>query len=232
MNYTSLVLSSLTQFKNYFINYNHFLIWNTLTCLLTIRRNYNTCRRNIDNYLYPCGYILNVMLYMLDDDDKLREYDFSKVNKHIKNELISNLYKGNEINWHQIFHFFNINKDNSTSIRFYLKLEYQLNNNIYYYVYEFDYGRNIQEKIVFPVLSNEEINKSDEMENQIIFCTLDNENYNEEIEKYMGPTYDFYGGRIPCRFLIKNGNFLSYTDLNFKEFNYSRVTNRNDYIKL
>ena len=233
MDCSSLILSSLCDFKNYFVDYNVLLAWKTLSCFLTTRRKYNNCRRSVNNFLYPNGNILNVTLYMLDDNDKLIEYDFSAISKYMRNSLINNLYYGNQISWHRIFQFFGLNRDNSKTKRYYLKLEYQLENNIYYYVYEFDYGRKIKDQIIFPIINRNEIdefNKSDEMKNQIVFCTLDNENYSEELEKYMGPKCDFYGGKIPCRFIIGNGKSLSYTDLNFEEFNYSRVENRDDYV--
>jgi hypothetical protein len=239
MDYTSLVLSSLTQFKNYFINYNQAIIWKSLTCLLTTRRNYRNCKKNINNCLYPNGQVLNVMLYMLDDDDELREYDFGKVNQHIKQGLIKNLNYGNEINWYKIFKFFGVNRDNSTTIRFYLRIEYKLFNtlsdNTYYYVYEYDNGRNIQEKIKFPIIKNKVITdfeNSSEMKNQILFCSLDDDNFSDEIEKYMGPMCDFYNGRIPCRFIIGNQNTLTYTDLNFNEYQYTKHQNHNVYVKL
>ena len=110
-----------------------------------------------------------------------------------------------------------------------------LSDNTYYYVYEYDIGRNIQEKIKFPIISSKEIidfNNSSEMKNQILFCTLNGNNFSDEMEKYMGPMCNFYNGKIPCRFIIGNLNTLNYTDLNFNEFRYTKDKNRNDYVKL
>ena len=79
MNCSSLILSSLTEFKNYFVDYNKIISWKALNCCLKTRRNYHQCKKNVNTYLYPNGRIINVMLYMLGDNDELGKYDFGKV---------------------------------------------------------------------------------------------------------------------------------------------------------
>ena len=232
----SIILSSIIRIKDYFIDYNKYISWTGLNYCLSTYRNYNDCVQKVNTFLYPNGYVKDVMFYQLTDEDELKAYDFAEFDANIKKSLMDNLTCENEVKWSRIFQFFGLNRNGGNN-RYYLKIEYKLPNSesSYYYVYEYDLQREIEEKIVYPIVKTEELEQfksSTEARNEILFCTLDNNDFGDEFDKYFGPLCDFHKGKIPLRFVIGNKNTLNYTDLEFNEFRLTKTENRDDYLKV
>lgn len=223
------LLETGKEFCNYFIDYNKFLLWNTLKCCLNTRRRAIECHRDYKIYQYPFGNIINIWVYT-NNGDKLIELKFH--NESMKESLINCLIKNKPITWFRIFKYFGIR---GPQYKCFIKIEYKLYQNIddeetFYYVYEYNTckDKSTCDNLIYPPFNFDKylkFNSSSEMKNSLLTASIDSVDCCNKLTKYMGPLKDFYGGQS-AEFILNGGSVLYITDLNFNDYKFIRSNDK------